>query len=474
MMNKYLQKLGHFVILILVLAACSPSVDKPEVTETAVQARTAVPTSLPTTRPTDIPTSLPAPTATPNPTATSIPTSTPVPTATPWPTPDPSQLVALPGTAWNFELVGHEALGAIGWHAGLALKDHCAYLGSYARPEVAIVDVSDPARPVPLGTLDLAAGAQPVELRTLPDLNLLVIADLSPAAMLMTYDVTDCAQPVRRGTFTLPHAAHEFYLWRNEERVLAYAGTFSYGRPSLLAIDLTDPAQPVEVGRWMAANEGVTGLLHSLSVSPDGTMGYLAMWHGGLVVVEIALPEIKVVRDADGTFSAAQFPNTHSAVRLADPRYVLLASEVFDCPFEGLAIADLANPAHPRIVAHFTLPENRCNDLPRGGIFTPHNPLVVGSMAFVSWYGAGVQAVDLSDPLAPTRVGQFVPSGEGAAPRGPLSSYPVETFSYPIWRDGLIYVVDSQSGLYVLRYTGPGNDTLLDVPWAEGNVTWRP
>jgi hypothetical protein len=347
-------------------------------------------------------------------------------------------------------------------------------VGSCGRSSVAIVDVSDPAGPALLRTLDLATGARPVELRVLPDLNLLVVVDLSPAATLATYDVTDCMQPVRLGSLILAHPAHEFYLWRDGERVLAYVGTFDHYPPYLLVIDLTDPAQPVEVGRWSAADEGVAGILHSLSVSPDGSTAYLAMWHGGFVVAEIALPEIRVVRDADGIFTPALFPNTHSAVPLADPRYVLLASEVFKCPFEGLAIADIADPAHPQIVAHFRLPENRCDDLPPGGVFTPHNPLVVGDMAFVSWYGAGVQAIDLSDPYAPTRVGQFVPSGEGAAERSYLGTYPVQMCSYPIWRDGLIYVVDSQSGLYVLRYTGPGSDALLDVPWAEGNVTIGP
>jgi hypothetical protein len=89
----------------------------------------------------------------------------------------------------------------------------------------------------------------------------------------------------------------------------------------------------------------------------------------------------------------------------------------------------------------------------------------------VSWYAAGVQVVDLSNPLVPRRVGQFVPSGEGAGPRSLLGTYRVQMFSYPLLRDGLIYVVDSQSGLYVLRYTGPGAEALAAIPLAEGNVT---
>jgi len=150
----------------------------------------------------------------------------------------------------------------------------------------------------------------------------------------------------------------------------------------------------------------------------------------------------------------------------------MLASEVFSCPFNGLAIADISDPAYPKIVSRFTLPENRCDNLPGpDALFTPHNPLVAGELAFVSWYAAGVQAIDLSDPYAPQRAGQFVPTGEDAVPRGLLGSYPVQMCSYPILRDGLFYVSDSQSGLYVLRYTGPRAEQLKDVVQAEGNVT---
>ena len=86
-------------------------------------------------------------------------------------------------------------------------------------------------------------------------------------------------------------------------------------------------------------------------------------------------------------------------------------------------------------------------------------------------YSAGVQAIDVSDPFSPRRVGQYVPTGEGAGPRSLLGEYPVQMFSYPILRDGLLYAVDSQSGLFVLRYTGPGAESLTDISLAESNVT---
>jgi hypothetical protein len=42
-------------------------------------------------------------------------------------------------------------------------------------------------------------------------------------------------------------------------------------------------------------------------------------------------------------------------------------------------------------------------------------------------------------------------------------------WSYPIIRDGLIYVIDVRNGLYVLRYTGPRQDEIANIDFLEGN-----
>jgi hypothetical protein len=44
-------------------------------------------------------------------------------------------------------------------------------------------------------------------------------------------------------------------------------------------------------------------------------------------------------------------------------------------------------------------------------------------------------------------------------------------WSFPIVKDGLIYVVDVRNGLYVLRYTGPQADRVAAIDFLEGNST---
>ena len=414
-------------------------------------------------------------------TSTSPPSRTPLVTPTPPPSPTPSvtptptsppDLAALPGHTWNMQLVGHNPLEYTGWWASMGLHDICAYVGSYTQPAVAVVDISNPEDPQLVGSVALEEGTQPVEVRAVPEYDLLVVADLRQHK-LFTFDIGDCARPELRGFIQLPGSPHEFYLWYDGSQVLAYVALFD-DAPVALVVDLTDPARPQEVARWSTAEEGARGLLHSLSVSSDGSRAYLALWNGGFLVAEVNLPQISLARDPQDRFAAASFPSTHSALPMDEPRYVLLASETFRCPCSGLALADISDPAHPQIVSEFKLPENRCTGLPSGAsVFSPYNFTTVGRWVLVSWYAAGVQVIDWSDPLVPHRIAQFVPLTEGATPPSLLGDYPVQMFSHPILREGLIYVIDSVSGLYILRYTGPRMDKVNAVLRAEGNLSVR-
>ena len=52
-----------------------------------------------------------------------------------------------------------------------------------------------------------------------------------------------------------------------------------------------------------------------------------------------------------------------------------------------------------------------------------------------------------------------------------LSSGPdkVVMWSYPIIKDGLIYVTDIRNGLYLLKYHGPSEDEVTAIHFLEGN-----
>src|SRR5262249_36659165 len=135
-------------------------------------------------------------------------------------------------------------------------------------------------------------------------------------------------------------------------------------------------------------------------------------------------------------------------------------------------LVDVSDPVRPRAVSVLSSPENdpaKCRDSPVG-TYTSHNPTLVRDLPHITRRSTGLQAFDLSAPAQPQRVAEFRPSASEPGQRDPqLGATPAMTWSYPIIRDGLIYVADINQGLYILRYQGPHSDELAGVAFAERN-----
>ena len=94
-------------------------------------------------------------------------------------------------------------------------------------------------------------------------------------------------------------------------------------------------------------------------------------------------------------------------------------------------------------------------------------------LAFVDWHSGGVQAIDIANPASPQQGGWFSPTPlspvateDPALNRGPNK---VTMWSYPIIRNGLIYVIDIRNGRYILCYTGPRWQEAAPIHFLEGN-----
>ena len=134
----------------------------------------------------------------------------------------------------------------------------------------------------------------------------------------------------------------------------------------------------------------------------------------------------------------------------------------------GDSIPSTAKSADPSFCA--TLPSQDLNYTS----YSTHNLTVLPDVAIVAWHSDGLRAVDISDPANPVSAGAFVPeplasvaTEDPALSRGIVNH--VVMWSYPIIKDGLIYVVDIRNGLYVLRYTGPHADEVSGTGFLEGN-----
>ncbi|HEX6348137.1 MAG TPA: hypothetical protein VF160_01965 [Candidatus Dormibacteraeota bacterium] len=386
----------------------------------------------------------------------------------------------------TLDVVGQTDLGARGLNAGLALADHCAYVGSRGEGPVAIVDISDPAHPAPVGQLVGAAAITHREVRAYPDGHWLVVLDYALRGggvdQLRFYRWgADCAQLTPAGSYDFgSRKPHEMYLWRDtlHGRILLYVTMFGGGAGDLQVIDASDPAAP----RLLATAGGLPGPLHSIALDADGRRAYLSDWTGGLYLADTSefadaapSPQLHLLTASAGAYRTPP-GNVHSAVPVPGRQLVLTTDERYPdtggCPYGTAHLVDVSDPAHPRPTATLAVAENDPGVCPGAapGTYTSHNPTLTANLALITWYSGGLQVFDTSDAAHPVALAQLRPAGVQAHAGDPeLGSTATMTWSYPIIRDGLIYVADINQGLLVLRYHGPHEEEISGLAFEEGN-----
>ncbi|HSU89164.1 MAG TPA: hypothetical protein VLL56_10030 [Terriglobia bacterium] len=177
-----------------------------------------------------------------------------------------------------------------------------------------------------------------------------------------------------------------------------------------------------------------------------------------------------------GTHSAVFVPNRPARVKgntKNRPAYVWLTDENGGCPLNNARMVSVESEITPVMVGAFAIPDNQLEECLDQAITEPngqprrqvaqqnHNPTVFKNIVFNTWYGHGLRAIDISIPQTPREVGYAMPIPQGIAR------------TYPIFKDGLIYWLDNDTGLHVARYTGPRSNELPGPGSGvyEGNAT---
>ena len=463
----------------------------------------------------------------------------------------------------QLELVGHAditppgATAPLGNNGGVALIDECAYVGRWhdytGTNPIQILDVSDPASPAVVGgvpgsaipdavareirAIDLPGGFEMLTVMTFSKyLDAGLLTKGQNAFHFYTFPDGDCTKPVLAGEFdTRPFRGHEFFQWIDPDpahnvdghpRIVEYLTTPLSGT-DVVVIDASKPAKAKLIGVYNAgliplslteANldpsipVGIGKYTHSISISPDGTRGFMSHWDGGYFTTDtssiaagnpLALIAPAGLATVPLQYEKGGVGNTHSAVLEPGTNNVVLGDEIYvttdGCPFGWMHVVTAGSQtSNPALLGEFALPENsavncgtdglvnsrNASGLRLDGTFTMHNQTVAPGVVLTSWYGGGLRAIDITNPSAPSEIASFVP-----APLAEISSIPdtpapvygatepveddwwVATWSYPVIRDGLIYVADVRNGLYILRAKpGSGLETAIGgIPFLEGN-----
>ena len=78
-------------------------------------------------------------------------------------------------------------------------------------------------------------------------------------------------------------------------------------------------------------------------------------------------------------------------------------------------LADITDETTPQVISNYHVPEPSGQFCSRGGRFGAHSsnenmtPIYYRKVVFVSYFNAGVRAVDIRDPFAPKEVGFYIP-----------------------------------------------------------------
>jgi hypothetical protein len=404
----------------------------------------------------------------------------------------------------ELEIIGHSDLGARGMNSAIAVAGDTVYVGSRIdNKPILIVDVSNPAAPAIVGEIPGNITMSSRELRAYGDvlvvMNIVCAPDLHGCAIggmtenLTLYDISNRAAPVLLSTFPITgsqffaRGPHEFFLWTDGTRTLAYVAAPG-AKPNLEIVDLTDPRNPVRFVGWDPRDAGLMprgddDILHSVSLSLDGTRAYLSHQLSGLLVADVsALPAVTLMTPpaAAYDFAPPASMGPHSAVQIPGTNTLLVTEEIYPapfgtgCPWGHVRFVDVTDPAAPQHVSELKIAENNpalCANAVAKTTFTAHNATTTSEVALVTWYSGGLVAIDVRDPAKPAILAELRPEPLPAVTNEDpaLGGNPVEMWSYPVVQNGLIYVVDVRNGLYVLRYRGVGEKTITAETFLEGN-----
>jgi hypothetical protein len=345
------------------------------------------------------------------------------------------------------------------------------YLGTtIGGDRIYAIDVSNPAGPVITDSI-VANSRSMNDMMTTADGKWLVFTreganDRRNGIVIASTADPAHPKPVAEYTEGVTAGVHSAFVYTQPRH-----GTHVYltnsGTGSLNIVDINDPTKPRLVGEWRPREITAGRALHDIDVK-DG-IAYVSYWSDGLVMLDVgnglkggtpASPKLisnyrynaeKLYPGAKADYGPGFISGTHTAWR--HKNYVFIADEVFppyaptgtwDIPsiraYGRLQVVDVTDIEKPKPVAWYE-PEF-------GGV---HNVWAEGDTLYIGAYNAGFHVLDVSGELR----GDLKAQGRVIVDMRPSAANGVVPNGTMTWgvvvRDGLAYVNDMISGLWIVR-----------------------
>ncbi|MDH5590456.1 MAG: Ig-like domain-containing protein [Gemmatimonadota bacterium] len=359
--------------------------------------------------------------------------------------------VAPRGYGASLDAVGRGAIethhsGDMWVFEGVDGRDY-VYVGTFMHDWMKVWDVTDPTRPVLTDSLQLDA-RRINDVKIHPDNRLAVVTREGASDRRNGIVILDLARPAHPRILseykeTMTGGVHNVWILGDEDLVYACHN----GTSEMHIIDISDPANPREIGRWGLEKRQKT--LHDVIVQ-DG-YAYLSYWDDGIITLDVGAGTHGGTARAPAFVSQFKYSigSTHVAWRAG--RYLFVGDELFpvgwdaDKPIQArgyVHVVDYADIENPREVGRFEVPEAGA-----------HNLWAEGDRLYIGYYQAGLRVVDISGELR----GDLYAQGRQVAAIATRDEHMV-TPNWPMtWgaqlHKGYIFSSDMNSGIWVTKLT---------------------
>lgn len=436
----------------------------------------------------------------------------------------------------NIELVGYDDLNRKpGFQMGMQKfgKKYYLYSASFRHNGWNIVEVTDPANPRNVKWLEgpwvdenIRDGQGTPKIQVAD--GLMITAHGGMIGFLhgcedglpfwggiMIWDIeTDPENPKLLGKFDCAGPGVHRFFYNGGRYVYVTGGAEGFNNYILRIVDIKDPTNPVEVGRWFVPEQNLNNqlpkeeaklgdhlsvqFLHALTVKDD--IAYLAYANKGFVLLDVkdkTQPKLINFLPLNPPFSGgASGAPVHTSYPLGDRPYAVVSTEgeraryfggdkgggfgekLTTQPMNMIGIVELTDIENPSLISVLPYPEvsegythgENFNYVDGVRVpFGPHNCFdafgtdvykQIDDKVLNCYFHAGLRIYDVSDPFMPEEIAYFLPPDPEEVWFDNKNNDLMPGAKVAITEDvlvddrGYIYVDTFQDGLYILKYTG--------------------
>ncbi|HEX6749940.1 MAG TPA: hypothetical protein VF092_21790 [Longimicrobium sp.] len=235
----------------------------------------------------------------------------------------------------------------------------------------------------------------------------------------------------------------------------SYAYVVDHGSSEMAIVDLSDPKDPREVGRWgipLSPNR----FLQDVMVK-DG-LAYLSYWDDGLVIVDVGngvkegtprQPKMVTQYRYRTQWRGERYGNTAFAfpyTSRAGKKYVFVGDQILPGNADLNRRFDTGGYVHVLDVTSGVPAEVAAYSAPNSGV---HSFWVANDTMYVAAWTGGLRAVDVSGDLRGDLRGRELASLTTSDEQAAVRDFPFAWAAMP--HNGLVFATDFNSGLWIAR-----------------------